>query len=263
MKAEKAKVAVIGGTGLEDIFKATKQLEVETPYGEPSRISLGSVNGQRIVFLQRHNAKHTIPPHMLNYKANIHALHQVGTVRILATNAVGSISQGLKPGDLVAPHDFIDFTKKRSQTFYDEAPVTHIDLSQPYCPQIRGLLVEASRRIGIDVLNKAVLVCTEGPRFETPAEIEMFRRLGCDIVGMTSSPEAALARELQMCYEPLCYVSNMAVGMQKQLIPTAFSAVSSNILPTVKELLVETIRILPEDRDCPCGKALKYARAGF
>ncbi len=262
VKAERVKIAVIGGTGLEDLFETEKKLEVKTPYGETSKISLGSVNGQKIAFLQRHNAEHTIPPHMLNYKANIHALYQIGTARILATNAVGAINPRLEPGDLLAPQDFIDFTK-RCQTFFDEAPVTHIDLSQPYCPQIKKLLAEASRRTGIGLIEEMVMICTEGPRFETPAEIRMFRRMGGDIVGMTGHPEAALARELQICYAPLCYVSNMAAGMQNQLASTALAAVSRKVLPIVKQLLVETIGMLPEDRDCTCGESLKYAQAGF
>jgi len=259
---EKIKIAVIGGTGFKDFFKNPRQTRLRTPYGVISTLSVGKVDGRKVVFLPRHGLHHSIPPHKINYRANIFALYKMGVERIIAVNAVGAIKRDLKSGDIVVPHDFVDFTKLRCSTFYDEAPVTHVDFSQPYCPDLRKRLVENAKKIGLHVWDKAVLVCTEGPRFETPAEIEMFRRLGCDIVGMTGIPEVTLARELQICYASLCFVSNMAAGIQEQLTPSEVSAISEKIMPKLQQVLIHTIKTLPTKRkgNCPCAKALGNSR---
>jgi 5'-methylthioadenosine phosphorylase len=256
----KTKIAIIGGTGFEKLFKDARQLRLGTPYGITPPLHIGKIGDKNVVFLPRHGPNHSVPPHKINYRANIYALYDAGVERILATNAVGAVNLSFKPGDIVVPHDFVDFTKLRPTTFYNEAPVTHIDVSQPYCPEIRKLLIETSKKLGFHVWNKAVLVCTEGPRYETPAEIEMFRRLGCDIVGMAGIPEAVLARELEMCYASICYVSNMAAGVQKRLTAFEISNVSRSVLPKVEQILIETIKTLPSKRNCPCVNALKDAR---
>jgi len=259
---KKVKIAIIGGTGFERLFKSAKKTQIETPYGTAPPLSYGKLAGKKVVFLSRHGSSHSVPPHRVNYKANMYALYGVGVERIIAINAVGAINRDLKQGDIVIPHDFIDFTKLRSTTFYDQAPVTHIDVSTPYCPEIRKLLVGAAQKLGPHVWNHGVLVCTEGPRLETPAEIEMFRRLGCDVVGMTGIPEAVLARELEMCYATVCFVSNMAAGMQERLTPLEVSKISERLMPKVEQVLIETVEALPLKREgnCPCASALKYAR---
>jgi 5'-methylthioadenosine phosphorylase len=259
---EKIKVAVIGGTGFKGLFKDALQLRLGTPYGIAPPLSIGKIDDKEVVFLPRHGPNHSIPPHIINYRANVYALYEMGVERIIAVNAVGAINQDFKPGDVVIPHDFIDFTKLRCGTFYDESPVTHIDVSQPYCPELRKLLIETARKVGLRLWDRAVLVCTEGPRFETPAEIEMFRRLGCDVVGMTGTPEAVLARELEMCYAPFCFVSNMAAGTQEQLTPFEVSKVSEEIMSKLEKVLTETVKALPLQREgnCPCANALKNAR---
>ncbi|MEM3536268.1 MAG: S-methyl-5'-thioadenosine phosphorylase [Candidatus Bathyarchaeia archaeon] len=258
----KVKIAVIGGTGFKTLFEDARQLQLSTPYGMAPPISVGRIGDREVIFLKRHGPEHSVPPHKINYKANVYALHEMGVERIIAVNAVGAINRDFKPGDIVLPHDFIDFTKLRSTTFYDEAPVTHVDVSQPYCPEIRELLNKNAKALGLRLWDKAVLVCTEGPRFETPAEIEMFRRLGCDIVGMTGVPEAVLARELEMCYASVCFVSNMAAGIQERLTPMEVSKVSEQIMPKLEQLLIETVKALPLQREgkCPCADALKNAR---
>jgi len=136
----------------------------------------------------------------------------------------------------------------------------HVDMSQPYCPEIRGLLIETAKNRDVRVWDRAVLVCTEGPRYETPAEIEMFRRLGCDVVGMTGAPEAVLARELEMCYATICFVSNMAAGLQQRLTASEVVKVAKQKLPVIQQVLRETVRNLPKDRNCPCAHALRDAR---
>jgi len=259
---EKVKFSVISGTGFEKLFKDAEQLRIGTPYGIAPSLSIGRIDDRKVAFLARHGPNHSIPPQRINHRANVYALYEVGVERIIAINAVGAINRDLKPCDIVIPHDFVDFTRLRHATFYDEAPVTHIDVSQPYCPEMRKLLIEIAGKSGLRVWDRAVLVCTEGPRFETPTEIEMFRRLGCDIVGMTGVPEAVLARELEMCYATVCFVSNMAAGIQERLTPFEVSKVSKKIMPKIEQVLVATVKALPLSRkgDCPCASALRNAR---
>lgn len=259
---KKAEIAIIGGTGFEKMFADTEKLRVGTPYGIPPPLFTGKIGEKNVIFLPRHGPQHSVPPHKVNYKANIYALHQLGIERIIAVNAVGAINKEFKPGDIVIPHDFVDFTKNRPVTFYDEAPVTHVDVSQPYCPEIRETLIECAEKLNLRLWSHAVLVCTEGPRFETPAEIEMFRRLGFDVVGMTGVPEAVLARELEMCYAALCFVSNMAAGMQERLTPKEVYAISRKVQPKIEQILIETVKALAVERKgkCSCANALKNAR---
>jgi 5'-methylthioadenosine phosphorylase len=259
---EKVKIAIVGGTGFEDPFKDGRQLRLGTPYGIAPPLSIGKINGKEVAFLLRHGPSHSVPPHRINYRANVYALYEMGVERIVAINAVGAINRDFKPGDIVIPHDFVDFTKHRSATFYDESPVTHVDVSNPYCPEICGIVAETARKAGLQVWDRAVLVCTEGPRFETPAEIEMFRHLGCGIVGMTGVPEVVLARELEMCYASVCYVSNMAAGIQERLTPLDVSKVSKQVLPRLEQVLIATVRTLPLKRggNCSCAAALGNAR---
>jgi 5'-methylthioadenosine phosphorylase len=258
----KIKTAIVGGTGFEALFKDEEKLSVETPYGKVSPLFTKEIENATVIFLPRHGPEHSIPPHKVNYRANIYALHKMGVKKILATNAVGAINPKFSPSDIVVPHDFVDFTKLRVATFYDETFTVHVDLSNPYCSEIRQLFIRNSRRIGFPVRDRAVLVCTEGPRFETPAEIRMFKHLGCDIVGMTGFPEVVLARELEMCYATCCYVSNMAAGMQDRLNTDEVSKVSMRILPKVEQVLTETIKSLSSEHEvkCSCGQALKGAR---
>ncbi len=256
-------MAIIGGSGLEALLEDTEQTRVGTPYGLPSPISIGEVGGKSVAFLVRHGVHHSIPPHKVNYRANIYALFEMGVKRILATNAVGAINVDFKPGDLVVPHDLVDFTKLRELSFYDAAPVTHVDMSQPFCPQVRAQLIKTIKNCGAQVWDRAVLVCTEGPRFETPAEIEMFRRLGGDMVGMTVASEIVLARELEMCYATLSFVSNMAAGIQQRLTTQEVAEVAKGKTEVIQQILRETIKHLPQKRaphECPCPNALKHAR---
>jgi len=254
-----AEVSIIGGTGLEELLEGVERITVGTPYGFPPSISIGEVGGRKVAFLPRHGRRHTTPPHMVNYRANIYALHKIGVERIIATNAVGAINTDLRPGDLVVPHDLVDFTKGRVSTFYDRSPVTHIDFSKPYCPEIREILIEKAEEVGVRVWDRAVYVCTEGPRYETPAEIRMFKMLGCDIVGMTGVPEAVLARELEVCYATLCFVSNMAAGISGKVTSREVIEVSKRVIPEIKKVLIETIKHLPRRRSCPCAEALREA----
>jgi len=256
----KAEIAIIGGTGQEKLLNYSEQIIKGTPYGLAPPIFIGEIDGKTVAFMPRHGVHHGVPPHRVNYRANIYALHHLGVRRILATNAVGAINRKIKPSDLVVPHDLVDFTKSRQFTFYDGEPVTHVDVSQIFCPEIRSVLIKTAKGVGARLVDRAVLVCTEGPRLETPAEIRMFGRVGCDVVGMTAMPEAVLARELEMCYATVCFVTNMAAGMQKRLTAEELGKVARKTAPILQQLLRETVKHLPTKRQCPCVRALEKAR---
>ncbi|HYB92716.1 MAG TPA: S-methyl-5'-thioadenosine phosphorylase [archaeon] len=257
---EKAKIAIIGGTGLEFLIDASAKTRIGTPYGPSPPITIGKVAGKDVAFLPRHGEKHTVPPHKVNYQANIWALHALGVERILATNAVGGINPKFKPGDFVIPNDLIDFTKNRPTTFYDDAPVTHIDSTNIYCPELCHVLLAVAKKVKGKAWGDAVYLCTEGPRYETPAEIRMFHKFGCDVVGMTGVPEAVLARELEMCYAAICFVTNMAAGMQKRLTTEEVSKVADKSAEKMRQTIKDAIRKVPDKRKCECATSLEAAR---
>jgi 5'-methylthioadenosine phosphorylase len=187
---------------------------LENAYGQ-AKVAMGTYSGKEIVFLTRHGVTHSVPPHLVNYRANIWALKELGVEHVLATAAVGSLNEGMAPGSFVLVDQFLDFTKNRLSTFFDggEMGVTHTDMTHPYSPHLRGILAETAKSLGINVHQSGTYVCTEGPRFETPAEIRMYRILGGDVVGMTSVPEVVLAREAGLSYATICMVTNFAAGI--------------------------------------------------
>lgn len=210
-------LAIIGGTGLTalDGLEITSQETVQTPYGKPSGpLSYGVLEEREIVFLPRHGTNHSLPPHMINYRANIWALKQTGVPRILAVAAVGGITEGMAPTKLVIPDQLIDYTTGRIATYFEEdlGHVTHVDFSQPYCENLRHTLLRACRMAGIDATDGGVYGVTQGPRLETAAEIQRMARDGCTLVGMTAMPEAVLARELELSYATCAVVANWAAG---------------------------------------------------
>ncbi|MCK4743764.1 MAG: S-methyl-5'-thioinosine phosphorylase [Sulfuriflexus sp.] len=210
-------IAIIGGTGLTSIksLEITRREMVSTPYGEPSGpLTHGMLCGHNVVFLARHGYGHTIPPHDVNYRANIWALKSIGVENILAVAAVGGIREDLVPGKLVIPDQIIDYTWSRGNTFFDrgEGPVKHIDFTWPYCESMRQLAIDAAKQAGLDVSEGGTYAATQGPRLETAAEVTRLEKDGADMVGMTGMPEAALARELELCYASCAVVANRAAG---------------------------------------------------
>lgn len=210
-------LAIIGGTGLTSLtnLEITKREVVHTPYGEPSgSLTYGTLGGKEVVFLPRHGPGHTIPPHRINYRANIWALKHTGVAKVVAVAAVGGISPELKPGMLVIPHQIIDYTWSRMNTFFEESlsHVTHIDFTEPYCAELRALLIKSCEEASLEVCREGVYGAMQGPRLETTAEINRLERDGCTMVGMTGMPEAALAREVELCYATCAVVANWAAG---------------------------------------------------
>lgn len=209
-------LAIIGGTGLTNLtnLEITHREVVRTPFGEPSgHLSFGHIGKAEVVFLARHGYGHTIPPHEVNYRANIWALKSVGVVRVLAVNSVGGIAANMGPGVIAVPDQVIDYTWGRKHTYFDsDSPVTHIDFTFPYCARARQLWLAAAAAVGVEVIEGGVLGVTQGPRLETRAEINRMERDGCTLVGMTSMPEAALAREQKLSYAALALSINHAAG---------------------------------------------------
>ena len=253
-------IAIIGGSGVRSILKGSPKI-LGTPYGPTPNLTIGEVDSRPAVFLPRHGENHASPPHKVNYRANIWGLKSLGVERIIATNAVGAIDQQLTPGEIVLPSDIVDVTKSRVGTFYESSPVTHIDVSQPYCPKVREILTASTLATGRTRPKDVVMACTEGPRYETPAEIKMLRTMGCDIVGMTGAPEAFLARELEMCYASISFVSNMAAGLQRMLSAREVEEKGHETSQVLTKILAGAIAKIPESRkDCPCGTALAHAQ---
>ncbi|MDH5325854.1 MAG: S-methyl-5'-thioinosine phosphorylase [Gammaproteobacteria bacterium] len=212
-----ADLAIIGGTGLTKLEGLTilNREIVHTPYGDPSGpVSHGERDGKKILFLPRHGYGHTIPPHKINYRANVWALKEAGASRVLAVAAVGGITPAMSPNALVIPDQIIDYTWSRVPTYFEEGlqHVTHIDFTQPYNQAMRSLLLQASAAAGVNAIDGGTYAATQGPRLETAAEINRLERDGCDIVGMTGMPEAALARELELSYATCAVVANWAAG---------------------------------------------------
>ena len=204
------KIALIGGTGLYSLefLDNVEILKVSTIYGE-TKIRKATVNNSEVFFLPRHGSKHSVPPHLINYRANIAALKFVGVEKVFATAAVGSLNRKMPPGSIVIIDQFIDQTGRRPSTFYDgdNSPVVHTDFTEPYCPVLRRLLIDECRKAGYTYFDQGTYVATEGPRFETPAEIRAYRHLGGDLVGMTNVPEVVLAREAGLCYATVALVT--------------------------------------------------------
>ena len=221
-----SRTAILGGTGLThpEHFEIERRCGVETPFGKPSADLLyGTLFGQSVVFLARHGNPHVIPPHRINYRANLWALKEAGVERVLAIAAVGGITQAMGPSVIAIPEQLIDYTYGRDHTYFEENldHVTHIDFTEPYRPALRQSLIDAAERGGIAIVDRGVYGCTQGPRLETPAEILKMERDGCDLVGMTGMPEASLAREIELDYAVCAVVANWAAGKQPGAITMA------------------------------------------
>lgn len=253
-------IAIIGGTGLYDprMLTNVREEEISTPYGRVA-YKAGEFAGREVAFIPRHGSKHSIPPHLINYRANIWAMKKIGVTNIISTTAVGSLNEAMGPGAFVLVDQFLDFTKNRVTTFYEggERGVVHVDVTEPYCPDLRAILLKAARELNINVHGAGTYLCTEGPRFETPAEIKAFRMLGGDVVGMTNVPEVVLAREAEMCYATVSMVTNFAAGMSKQ--PLTHGEVLDTMranTENIKQLVMAAIGAMDPSKDCACRHAL-------
>jgi 5'-methylthioadenosine phosphorylase len=254
-------VGVFGGSGFYRFLDDVEEVAVDTPYGPPSaRVRIGQIDGAEVAFMPRHGDEHTLPPHRINYRANVWAMKEVGVRRIVGPAACGSLKPELEPGTFVVCDQFVDLTRMREDTFYDGPQTTHVSAADPYCPDLSRLLAEADEQV---VLGGTVVVI-QGPRFSTRAESRWFSYAGWDVVNMTQYPEAWLARELELCYANLMIVTDYDVGLEGMPdVPpvsadAAFEVFRAN-LDRLRALLFRAVPKIGPQPDCVCASALSSA----
>jgi 5'-methylthioadenosine phosphorylase len=254
-------VGVFGGSGFYSFLDDVEEVAVDTPYGPPSaRIRLGDVDGTRVAFMPRHGDEHTLPPHRINYRANVWAMKQVGARRILGPAACGSLKPELEPGTFVVCDQFVDRTRGREDTFYDGPQTTHVSAAEPYCPALARLIHEADESVVVG----GTVVVVQGPRFSSRAESRWFAGAGWDVVNMTQYPEAWLARELELCYSNLMLVTDYDVGLEglPNVEPVSADAafeVFRRNLDRLRALLFRVVPTIGRQPDCVCASALESA----
>ncbi|MCQ4384607.1 MAG: S-methyl-5'-thioadenosine phosphorylase [Sulfolobales archaeon] len=262
----KAEIGIIGGSGLYDpgIIKDAREVKVYTPYGEPSDyIIVGKVEGRSVAFLPRHGRGHRIPPHKINYRANVWAMKELGVKFLISVSAVGSLRLDYKPGDFVVPDQFIDMTKKRDYTFFDGPVVAHVSMAEPFCESLRRVIISASKDLNITTHDRGTYICIEGPRFSTRAESRVWKEVfKADIIGMTLVPEVNLACEAQLCYATIAMVTDYDVFAEIPVTAEEVTRVMAENTEKVKRLLYEVIKRLPEKPEeglCSCCRSLETA----
>lgn len=255
------KIAIIGGSGLEDpkFLKVLKEIEINTPFGKTSApIKIVDLNGVKIAFLSRHGKNHQFPPHKVPSRANIWALKALGVENIIAISTVGSLKKEYKPGDIVIPDQFIDFTKRREYTFFDKEAI-HVSLADPFCPELRDLFYKEAKRLKISTHNIGTYWCIEGPRFSTRAESKLFRNFA-DIVGMTLGPEANLAREAEICYLNMSMATDYDVWQPHPVDAKEIKETMSKNIEKIKRILSAAVPKIKEQKKCSCKIALGGAK---
>lgn len=251
------KIGILCGHQINDLFRDSEEIAVTTSFGNVIFES-GRIEGHQVFFVNRHGKKSNLPPHNVNYKANIEALHSAHVDCVISVGTVGSMNKNMLPGDFVVPHDFFDATKSRSLSFFDDKRV-HVDMTDPFCPTLRDKLISAcEQNKELTVHRNGVYVTTEGPRLETVSEIKFFASVG-ELVGMTLVPEVVLAREKGLCFASLCVVCNMAAGLQKNLPVDEIKKVYAEKESYLSKVLKETIAHLIPEFDCDCENKLEDA----
>lgn len=261
------KIAIIGGSGVynPEVLAGFEKKIIDTPYGQ-ALVNVGMLFGNQVAFITRHGVNHSVPPHKINYRANIWALKSLGTEEILATTAVGSLNPQMTAGHFVVCSDLLDFTKSRTNTFFDgeRLPVGHVDFTHPYCEKVREKIIVCLKETDIVFHTHGTYVCAEGPRFETAAEIRMFAMLGGDVVGMTSCPESVLAREAEMHYSAVSIVTNMGAGISET--PLSHQEIIDEMARSIKNMEKLITSFIAYDKEasaeCTCTNAMQEA-GGF
>ena len=259
-----AEVGIFGGSGFYSFLDEVTENTVETPYGAPSApVAVGDIAGRSVAFLPRHGHRHELPPHKINYRANLWALKELGVTRIIGPCAAGSLQESVRPGDFVVCDQLVDRTWGRNDTFYEGPVTTHVAFADPYCPELREHAIAAARGEDIDVHERGTVVAIQGPRFSTRSESKWFQQAGWEVINMTQYPESYLARELEMCYVNVSLITDYDVGVEGEI-----AAVShEEVLRVFKEnnerlrrLLFALVPAIPTERGCSCGTALTGAR---
>ncbi len=264
----KADVGVFGGSGFYRFLGDVEEIKVETPYGPPSdKVSIATLKGKRVAFLPRHGKEHILPPHMINYRANIYAMYLLGVKTIIGPCAAGSLQPQVKPGHFVVCDQFVDRTSGRKDTFYDGPVTTHISSADPYCPELRQIIIEKAKELKFPIHEKGTVVVIQGPRFSTRAESRWFTQMGWEVINMTQYPESILARELGLCYANISLITDYDAGLEgyDEITPVTHEAVIKVFNENnekLRVLLNEIIEAIPAEVGCTCESSLAGARLG-
>ena len=261
---EQAEIGIFGGTGIYDsgLLSESKEITVDTPFGKTSdSITVGIFKGKKVAFMPRHGKKHTIPPHLINFRANVWAFKEMGIKRIIAPSAVGSLKKEIRPGDFALPSQFIDFTKSRKYSFFEENKVIHISVADPFCPELQNMVNQVAKNLHLKIHKNCTYVCIEGPRFSTKAESKFYKDvIGADIIGMTLVPECQLAREAQMCYVSISTVTDYDVWAEKPVTAKEVISTLTKNVEITKKIISILPGFIPQERNCNCEKALSEAQ---
>jgi 5'-methylthioadenosine phosphorylase len=258
-------VGLITSAASERLLTERRQQNVPTPWGDASVLT-GRIGGREAAVVLRYGPGLTIPSHKINHRANLWALRTLGVQRVVSQNAIGSVNPAIRPGDIVISHDFLDRTKARPLSLFDDSECwVRVDMTEPFCPELRLALTQAAQQHSERVIDRGVFVCTEGPRFETPAEIRVFQMEGGDIVGTPLVPEVVFAREAEMCFASIAPVINFGAGMAPAVVHVGPGSMNDDYYTNgaherIERALIDSVASLPVERGCNCGKAL---RGGF
>ena len=286
MSEQKAQIGIFGGSGFYSLFdkadplrpssSEVREIDMDTPYGKPSdKITIGEIAGRKAVFLPRHGRGHKFAPHTIPYKANLWAFKELGVEKIIAPTAAGSLQPNIKPGEFVVCDQFVDRTYGRAQTFYDGPKILHVSCADPYCPEMRKTAIECCKNLNIVAHEKGTVVVIEGPRFSTKAESQWYQKAGFEVINMTQYPEAALARELAMCYANISLITDYDAGLAGPISVEELRAGKQDGMPAVdakavveifnkniskvKDLVFEMVKNMPNERVCECKNSLVNA----
>jgi len=260
-----AEIGVFGGSGFYSFLEDREEIEIKTPYGPPSdKVVLGEIGGKKVAFMPRHGRNHSLPPHMINYRANIFAMKELGVKYIFGPCASGSLQSHIKPGQFVICDQFVDRTSGRKDTFYDGPKTVHISMAEPFCPDLRKIIIESAKELGIEHHQKGTVVIIQGPRFSTVAESKWFASQGWEVINMTQYPESYLAREQEICYANISLITDYDVGLEDRsdIVPVTMEEVVrvfNNNNEKIKDLLFRSIEKIAGERKCLCRRALKDA----
>ena len=262
---KKADIGIFGGSGFYNFLENIEEVKIKTPYGDPSdSLFIGNIEGKTVAFLPRHGRKHSIPPHKINYRANLWAMKELGVSRIISPCAVGSLQKEIKPGDFVISDQYVDRTRGRTDTFYDGPIATHVSAADPYCPELRELAIKTTEENKIKCHKTGTIVVIQGPRFSTKSESKWFTSMGWSTINMTQYPEAHLAKELEMCVVNIALATDYDSGLVGDVAPVSHSEVMQVFqknLDKLRKVLFNLITLIPHERNkCKCAETLKHAR---
>src|SRR5574344_1267079 len=263
-----ADIGVFGGSGFYQFLDEIEEVKVETPYGTPSdAVYIGKIGNHKVAFMPRHGRNHTIPPHLINYRANVWAMKSIGCTRVISPCAAGSLQKHVEPGHFVICDQFVDWTDNRKSTFFDGPIVTHVSAANPYCPELKQLAIDTAKELNINVHESGTVVVVNGPRFSTKSESKFFTSQGWEVINMTQYPEAYLVKELDMCPLNISLITDHDAGLDGEVQPVSHSdviKVFNDNNEKLKSLLFNLIEKKPLEREhCECAKTLSVSRVSL